>query len=177
MSIRIALLGVLQDGPKHGYEIKHIIEDHMGDWTNIAFGSIYFALKKLSEEGLIRKLCEEKDGNRPARSVYEITDSGRNEFKSLLVESWKKQERNFYEFDIALFFISYLKKDEVSAYISERILQAERQYEGLLRHYSDHENQNMVPPVAFEIINHTLEHMKAELKWLHSLKEKIDYLF
>jgi DNA-binding PadR family transcriptional regulator len=35
------------------YEIKHIIEEHTGDWTSIAFGSIHFALRKLAEEGFI----------------------------------------------------------------------------------------------------------------------------
>ena len=56
MSVRLVLLGLLLDGPKYGYELKHIIEDHMGDWTSIAFGSIYFALDKLSKEEFIEKV-------------------------------------------------------------------------------------------------------------------------
>jgi len=52
MSTRLVILGLLRERPLYGYEIKHVIEDHMGDWTSIAFGSIYFALGKLTEIGL-----------------------------------------------------------------------------------------------------------------------------
>ena len=69
MSTRLVLLGLLRDRKLYGYELKHIIEDHMGDWTSIAFGSIYFALNKLSEEGLIEKVAVEKPGKRPSRCV------------------------------------------------------------------------------------------------------------
>ena len=67
MSTRLVILASLRDQPLHGYEIKQIIEEHMGDWTNIAFGSIYFALGKLAEEGMIEKIATEKEGNRPSR--------------------------------------------------------------------------------------------------------------
>jgi len=40
----------------------------------------YFALGKLSEEGLIENGATEKAGNRPSRSVYQITEAGRAEF-------------------------------------------------------------------------------------------------
>jgi len=53
MSVRLVILGLLCDRPLYGYEIKQIIEEHMGDWTSIAFGSIYFALDKLAEEGFV----------------------------------------------------------------------------------------------------------------------------
>lgn len=76
MSTRLVILGLLRDQHLHGYEIKQIIEEHMGDWTSIAFGSIYFALGKLSEEGLIEKVATEKEGNRPSRSIYQITEGG-----------------------------------------------------------------------------------------------------
>ncbi len=50
MSTRLVILGFLRERSLHGYEIKQLIEDRMGDWTSIAFGSIYFALSKLAEE-------------------------------------------------------------------------------------------------------------------------------
>jgi len=176
MSIRLVILGVLNDGPKHGYEIKHIIEDHMGDWTNIAFGSIYFALKKLTEEGLLNKIAEEKEGNRPARLIYEITEEGRKEFDELLKKAWINVERNYFEFDVALFFIGFVKKEKVMEYVDKRIEVLGKELEGLKKHYSYHKENTKVPAIAFEIMNHTLEHQKAELKWLVSLKEKMQKL-
>ena len=69
MSVRLVILGMLQWGEMHGYELKQHIERKMGDWTSIAFGSIYFALRKLSDEGLVERTEEERHGNRPSRST------------------------------------------------------------------------------------------------------------
>ena len=41
MSTRLVMLGLLRERPLYGYELKHIIEDHMGDWTNIALSLIH----------------------------------------------------------------------------------------------------------------------------------------
>ena len=62
MSTRLVILGFLRGRPLYGYEIKQMIEHVMGDWTNIAFGSIYFALKKLTEDGFIEKAATEQEG-------------------------------------------------------------------------------------------------------------------
>ena len=86
MSVRLVLLGLLRDQPMHGYEIKQTIEDRMGDWTSIAFGSIYHALAKLTDEGMIEKAGVEQEGNRPSRTIYQITESGQAEFTRLLRE-------------------------------------------------------------------------------------------
>ena len=84
MTVRLVILGLLRERPLHGYEIKQIIEEHMGDWTSVAFGSIYFALDKLAEERFVEKIAVEQKGNRPSRSVYQMTAAGRDEFLRLL---------------------------------------------------------------------------------------------
>lgn len=76
MSTRLALLGILRERPLHGYEIKRTIEERMGDWTDIKFGSIYFALGTLERDGAIRRLGTEREGKRPSREIYEITAEG-----------------------------------------------------------------------------------------------------
>ena len=84
----MVLLGLLHDRPLYGYEIKQLIEAHMGDWTSIAFGSIYFALDKLAEDGLAEKVAVEQSGSRPSRSVYQITQTGKAEFLRLQQIIW-----------------------------------------------------------------------------------------
>ncbi|PKO14362.1 MAG: hypothetical protein CVU39_15105 [Chloroflexi bacterium HGW-Chloroflexi-10] len=56
MIVRLVILGLLRDRPLYGYEIKQVIEEHMSDWTSIAFGPIYFALDKLVEKGFVKKI-------------------------------------------------------------------------------------------------------------------------
>ena len=57
-------------------------------WANVQPGSIYHALRKLTEEELLREVATEQVGARPARTTYEITDRGKAEFQSLLRGNW-----------------------------------------------------------------------------------------
>ena len=104
-NVHIVILGLLCNEPLHGYEVKSIIEDHMGDWTDIKFGSIYFALSKLKEQGRVDIIPAHNCGNRPARKVYRITDKGREEYKRLLRALWTQGGQTLYALDIALFFM------------------------------------------------------------------------
>jgi DNA-binding PadR family transcriptional regulator len=113
MTVRLVILGLLRERPLYGYEIKQIIEEHMSNWTSIAFGSIYFALDKLAEEKFVEKVEIEQQGKRPSRSVYQIMDAGREEFLRLLRESWQQFEREYYPLDICLFFLDSLPLKEV----------------------------------------------------------------
>jgi DNA-binding PadR family transcriptional regulator len=174
MSTRLVILGLLRDKPLYGYEIKQIIEEHMNDWTSIAFGSIYFALDKLADEGLIEKIATEQEGNRPSRSVYQITSGGVNEFFHLLRDTWSEVERSYYSLDIGLFFFSALPPAEIKSYVQERI-----QYlQSALQHLPDHESSAMkddrVPPVARAIFSHSIIHLKAELEWTRDLLSRIE---
>jgi DNA-binding PadR family transcriptional regulator len=172
MSVRLVILGLLRDRPLYGYEIKQIIEEHMSDWTSIAFGSIYFALAKLAEEQFIEKVGIEQEGKRPSRSVYQITAAGREEFLRLLRQGWQTYEQQFFDLDICLFFLRDLPVDEVLGYLHQRrtILQ------GVLDHIRSHRAEELatpqVPRLAAAIFDHSLAHVQAELDWTIDLLQK-----
>jgi DNA-binding PadR family transcriptional regulator len=173
-NVHVVILGLLCEQPLHGYEIKHIIEEHMADWTDIKFGSIYFALSKLSDNGFVQVLEEVQDGNRPARTVYEITDKGRSEFQTLLGGLWADNKRQLYPFDIALFFMGRLPREEARKCIEQRISSASRGLGYLARHRQMRESDRETPKQAAAIIGHTAVHLEAEFRWLEDLLEHLD---
>jgi DNA-binding PadR family transcriptional regulator len=175
MSTRLVILGLLREQPLYGYEIKQLIEEHMNDWTSIAFGSIYFALDKLAEEGLIEKVAVEQRGNRPSRSVYQITPGGQAEFLLLLRNTWKDADRQYFNLDIGLFFISALPIDEIKVYLRARISQIETALEYLSRHEQRQLQDPAVPPVAKAIFSHSQAHTWAELDWTRDLLVKLEH--
>ena len=66
----IAILGLLAEGPKHGYQIHQDIKRREMDWwAKIKLASIYTTLTRLEEQALI-KSEKEKVGNTPERTVY-----------------------------------------------------------------------------------------------------------
>jgi DNA-binding PadR family transcriptional regulator len=174
MSTRLVILGLLQDRPLYGYEIKSIIEDHMGDWTNIAFGSIYFALRKLSEEGFIEKVGTEQTGNRPSRNTYKVTESGRSEFMRLLREVWQGFDQQFFPLDIGLFFMSALPFEEVLVYLRTRAAKLAAVVQHLDEHQEIEVSKEEVPPLANAIFDHSRLHIQAEQAWTKDLLDKVE---
>jgi DNA-binding PadR family transcriptional regulator len=74
--LRLYLLSLLDEGPRHGYDIMQALSDRTGGTYTPSAGTIYPRLAKLEEEGLVSKSV---DGR---KTVYEITDAGRAEVAS-----------------------------------------------------------------------------------------------
>ncbi|MFC5931364.1 PadR family transcriptional regulator [Cryobacterium melibiosiphilum] len=72
-SLRLYLLSLLAEQPRHGYELIQALSDRFGGTYSPSAGTIYPRLAKLEEEGLVTKSA---DGR---KTVYEITDAGRTE--------------------------------------------------------------------------------------------------
>ena len=174
MTVRLVILGLLRERPLYGYEIKQIIEEHMSDWTSIAFGSIYFALDKLADEKFVEKVQVEQENKRPARSVYQITDKGRDEFLRLLRESWQQAERQYFSIDICLFFLETLPLDEVKTYLRTRQTALQTALGYIQSHCDEQMALPEVPRLATAIFNHTLVHTQAELDWVTDLLYKLE---
>lgn len=174
MSTRLVILGMLREKPLYGYEIKHIIEEHMGDWTSIAFGSIYFALDKLAQEGMIDKVATEREGRRPSRSIYQITSQGRDEFLRLLRQVWQNIQHLYFDVDIALFFLNALPPDEIKGYLHKKVMHYEKALEYLEQHEKEQMQYEYVPQVAHDIFRHSKVHMAAELEWTRNLLSRLE---
>ena len=72
-ALRLYLLALLEDGPRHGYELIKALSDRFGGTYSPSPGTVYPRLAKLQEEGLV----EAESAGR--RSVYRITEAGRRE--------------------------------------------------------------------------------------------------
>ncbi len=174
MSTRLVILGLLKSKPLYGYELKQVIEEHMGDWTSIAFGSIYFALNKLNEEGFVERVSEEKSGNRPSRSIFQITERGNGEFTRILKEIWLNNDRQYYPLDIALAFSDSLPANEIKGYIKKRIDYLDSALNYVEVHKREQLTQQDIPKTVKIIFAHTEYHSKAERDWLISVLESFD---
>jgi DNA-binding PadR family transcriptional regulator len=71
--LRLYLLKLLDESPKHGYELIQALSERFGGTYSPSAGTIYPRLAKLEDEGLVTKAA---DGR---KTVYEITDAGRAE--------------------------------------------------------------------------------------------------
>lgn len=173
-TMRMLLLGILNDQqPRHGYEIKQILTAWNADkWTTIGYGSIYFALKKMAEEGLL--VAEDDDvSNKQDKTVYKITSAGQEAFTVMLRKQWLELKPLVDPFQVALTFMQYLPKEELLTALehradswkhiiktSKRILPMALKNKALPRHIE--ENHKLV-----------LAHYQAELDWIESTIKKV----
>jgi len=173
-TIKLVILGLLYREPMHGYEIKSTIEKNMGDWTDIKFGSIYFALSKLVEESAIEVVEEVKEGNRPAKTIYRITKKGKDEYMRLLRKIWGDEQKVYYPFDIAVYFMKSLPKNEVGFYLSERIMELKNKLKYYKEQQTELDKTSKKRHYKQAIMDHTLLHMEAELYWLQKMLQQLD---
>ncbi len=82
----LAVLSLVAQQPRHGYEIEQVIEERgMRRWTEVGFSSIYFLLKKLEKGGFIEGRLEKTERG-PARKVYHATKTGQEAFHAAIIE-------------------------------------------------------------------------------------------
>lgn len=111
---KLIILGILKEGPKHGYEIKKIIRKELGTFASLENKSIYYPLKMM-EKGRVIKKNTTRERGRLERHVYSLTAKGNKEFLKLAMEALLSQKRPFIDMDIPLYFLPYLEKKKVFA--------------------------------------------------------------
>jgi DNA-binding PadR family transcriptional regulator len=119
---RLMILGLVKwMQPVHGYDVKRELESWQAeDWTNIAPGSIYHALRKLSADGLLEEVATEQVGSRPARTTYRITAQGDLEFQELLRRQWWEYAPPADPFLSGFAFLPALPRGEAAAALRNR---------------------------------------------------------
>ena len=81
------LLGLIYENPLNAYEIIKLLNYmNVKWWFNIADSTVYSALKTLEKKGYITGAAEKAE-NMPDRTVYSLTDNGRDTFTDTLKES------------------------------------------------------------------------------------------
>lgn len=87
--LRLALLALLEDGPKHGYELMKTLEERSGGVYRASAGSIYPTLQQIEDEGLA--VSEQQEGKR----VYRLTEAGKSELereRATVNRIWQRAE-------------------------------------------------------------------------------------
>jgi DNA-binding PadR family transcriptional regulator len=75
MSVRQAMLALLDQGPKYGYQLRAEFEARTGSTWPLNVGQVYTTLARLERDGLVEPAGSDDEGH----AVYRITDSGRAE--------------------------------------------------------------------------------------------------
>src|SRR2546427_1129194 len=121
-STRLFVLGSLARlGPMHGHQIRRAAQvDRTELWTDIKPGSLYGALHRMAGEGLIAPVKTEQEGNLPARTIYEITEAGREELEAHRDEALRITKLSSDPVDLALQYTEDMSTRAVKDVLTNR---------------------------------------------------------
>lgn len=115
------LLGLIYEKPLNAYEIIKLLNYmNVKWWFNIADSTVYSTLKTLEKKEFITGTTE-KIGNMPDRTVYSLSDKGKEEFIDTLRASILQFNYDTNIFSIAAFFLDIFTVDEQQMLLQERL--------------------------------------------------------
>lgn len=125
--LALAVLATLTERPMHRYEIAALLVERGKDRDmDIKMGSLYTVVQNLEKHGYLEVVGSERDGARPERTIYAITEAGRAEAVDWVREIVATPEPEHHRFSAGLSIASMLSPDEVITLLGDRLDSLER---------------------------------------------------
>jgi len=168
MSIGHTLLGLLESGPRHGYDLKRTFDDRFGHDRPLAFGQVYSTMARLLRNGLVEVDGIEPGGG-PERKRYAVTAAGVSDVEAWLARPEKPEP----------YLRATLHTKVVLALLTGRpaagLLDTQRSEH--LRLMRELTRRKAGGDLADQLIcDHALFHLEADLRWLELTTARLDAL-
>jgi PadR family transcriptional regulator, regulatory protein AphA len=161
------ILGMLALGVTSGYDIKQLVDKSTRHFWAASYGQIYPELKRLEDQGLVRGRSEPTGGR--ARSVYELTQAGRDALRSWLTSDAELVYELRDEGMLKLFFSDVLPEQRVENIRAMR-LRMERKLAQLLELQTH--AQEMVPGPAMTL-DLGITHTRSFIDWCTAAEARL----
>ena len=172
MSVRHAILGLLAQRPRHGYELRAAFEAIIGgeDIWDVKPAQIYTTLGRLAESGYISQEGVEQDGG-PEKRIYSLTTTGQHELSAWFEHGVVNQPQKD-EFFVKL--ILSLGFDRSTPY---HVIQSQRK-----KLYQDLHDLTVLRTAGnpqtelaqIFLLDKVIMHLEADLRWLDMVEARLD---
>src|SRR5664279_5686098 len=144
--LALAVLSYLTQRPMHPYELSKTLQDN-GDARSIKFnhGSLYMVVQQLVKAGFIAAQETIRDGARPERTVYALTESGRQELRDWMRDLIAEPHQEYPHFVAALSLIAAVPPNEVVDLLGDRLRRLAEQLTDLRREIDTAQEQGVHP--------------------------------
>jgi len=171
--LALAVLVTLWQKPMHPYEIAQTLRSQGKDaTTKIKYGSLYTVVQNLEKHGFVEVADVERAGNRPERTVYGLTDAGRQEASEWLSDLLAVPAKEFPIFETALSFLAVLPPDEVVRLLQERLQNLE--VEVASGRAALQKLGETLPRLFLVEVEYQLHMVEAQAEWVRGFLEEIE---
>lgn len=171
--LALAVLGCLSERPMHPYEMAATMRSRGVDAAiKLNYGSLYSVMEALGRHGLVRPRETLREGNRPERTVYEITEAGALELADWLSELISVPAKEFTRFEAGLALIGALPPDRALGLLDQRCLALAGEL-GRERSILAGALARGVPRLFLIEAEYRIRLLEAELAWVETLASDI----
>ncbi len=170
-SVQNALLALLSQRPRHGYELRDLFEAALGGHWELNSGQIYSSLDRLARDGLVVEESVERDGG-PDKRLWALTDEGKKELANWFNLPVQRDYRLRDEFYLKLMIALVMQPAS-----ARHILVVQRRE--LFRELHDlTARRNLLDPrhqlARILLLDSAIMHTEAELRWLDMVEVRLD---
>lgn len=172
--LALAALVCLHEKDMHPYEITQTLRMRATDQAvRLNFGSLYGVVASLEKRGLIEPVETVRDGKRPERTIYAVTDAGRSEMQEWLSDLVAVPDKEYLQFEAALALIGALAPDDVVLLLKRRCIGLEIEI-GKHKTGVDDAKQWNLPRLFLLEGEYLATLLEAELQWVKGLIADIE---
>jgi DNA-binding PadR family transcriptional regulator len=165
---RLLILGALErHGPRHGHRIRRDAEQaNVATWGGVSVGALYRELREMDGEGLIEAVRTETEGNRPARTVYDISAEGKRELAILREQALTELRQGPDAVSVALLFGGVGEKGVAVELLRARRDALQREVDGIAAERGRLVAEGRLGAVDVAVFRRGEHQRAAEIAWI-----------
>jgi DNA-binding PadR family transcriptional regulator len=171
--LALSILELLDERPMHPYELAVTMRArHHDEFIRLNFGSLYHTVDTLENSGWIAPIEKEKEGRRPERTIYQLTDAGRELLVREVGEILARPKRDYPHFAAGLMFMHHLDAPTAAHRLRLRAEALDAAVEKLSRIMGELRADG-VSRLALIELEHKIAMLDAESAWVRGLQGEI----
>ena len=171
--LALSILQLLDERPMHPYELAATMrERHQDEFIRLNFGSLYHTVDGLERNGWIVSAEREKEGRRPERTIYRLTDSGREVLVRVVGDILAQPRREYPHFAAGLMFMHHLDAGHATAHLQARATALAATVAKLSRILEELQSHGLQRLALIEL-EHKIAMLEAERKWVLRIADEI----
>lgn len=163
----LPILGLLLEQPAHAYDVTSRLRDRYGPGLGATRSTVTSLLKTLERNGLVASGAPERVGNRPPRTVYEVTGTGLDDFRAKVADNLRDAQVASTDFTLAIAYAGIVPLRQALAIVDERIDRLDEDLAALDAHPEGVAEVHMLEAAYWRTI------VTAELGWLTTLVQRM----
>lgn len=172
--IAITALSLLSEEPRHPYQLQRLMRDRHKDYAVGRTRALYRAIEELEAAGSIEPIETSREGRRPERTVYRITDEGREELQNWLADLLVTPATEHPVFSVAIGLLAYLPQERAHAALTARVVALRAGLAGQGETARALLEEIGLPRVVLLDLEHLRVVREAELRWVMALLDDLD---